>query len=146
MLRKLALVMFAGCAGGDDSVLLSQLDGSWDGTVFVAPDEYVASALFIWDDTQQLVSGTVDVAEIEGPHSYAVRRWSVTNDIVGLELTDVTDGTRGLHLSGTVGATFDGDATVRYPCDVGTCGYVGVISLTKGATTLGTPPTDTGTP
>lgn len=144
MLRiGLMTVLIAGC-GGEDTTLLQALDGAWEGTVTVDPAIYAASALFTWDDANQLLSGEMEVAEPGLAHLYAIRRSSVVSNTVSLELTDATDGTRGLALDGTVGATFEGNATLRYPCPAGTCGYVGVLRLTKGAT-LGTPSTgDTG--
>lgn len=143
MLRVgLITALFAGCSGNEDTTLLVALDGSWDGTVTVEPAIYPASGLFTWDEEKQLLSGQLEVIEPDLPHTYAIRRSTVGTDEVTLELTDATDGTRGLRLIGTVAGTFDGSATLRYPCDAGTCGYVGVLALTKG---LGTPSTgDTG--
>lgn len=144
MLRLgLMAALLAGCGGSKDTTLLQALDGSWVGSVTVDPAIYAASAVFTWDEGKQLLSGQLQIDEPGSPHVYAIRRSRVTSNTVDLELTDATDGTRGLRLDGTVGESFAGNATLRYPCDQGTCGYEGILALTKGAASLGTPTGDT---
>ena len=123
----------AGCAGDEDA-LLGSLAGSWSGAFDTDAGAFPVTAEFDWDKAKAILTGEVDVEEAPGaPQVYAVRRWSTIKDVAYLELTDVTDGTRGLDVSGSVDKTFSGETTLRYTCGADTCGWQGTFDLTPTA-------------
>jgi hypothetical protein len=143
----LALALLAACSHKEDKVL-SELDGWWAGQASPDTGPYGATAHFDWDG--ELLTGEVVVTEPDATHTYAVRRWDVFDgDTIDLNLTDLTDGTRGLQLTGSVKGSYSGKATVRYPCPEGTCGWEGPFDLAAAAPTTGgsgaTPTSPTGT-
>ncbi|MEQ1566387.1 MAG: hypothetical protein ABMA64_12170, partial [Myxococcota bacterium] len=136
----------AGCA--DDAKYLEKLDGTWAGTVTVIGGPFEIHGGFDFDDETEILLGEVTVGETEGSHTYAVRRWEVIKDVTYLEMTDLLDGTRGLDLNVTVAGELSGDATVRYPCQGGPCGWEGTVTMQSALPTGGTgatptPPTET---
>ncbi|MEQ1500936.1 MAG: hypothetical protein ABMB14_01835 [Myxococcota bacterium] len=135
----LMMPLVAACSASEDDTLLAALDGTWSGGVVVGSGgPYKVDGTFAWDGT--LLTGELVIDETSGTppvadtHTYAVRRWT-TDTEVHLDMTDVLDGTRGLDVDAVVGNKLEGEATVRYSCDAGTCGYEGEISMIKGTST-----------
>jgi hypothetical protein len=140
MRRVSALTCLLAACGGDDADLLASLDGAWAGTFATDAGDFPATAEFAWDDEAELLTGEIAVEEAPAtPHTYAVRRWETVKDTAYLELTDVTDGTRGLDVSGLVEGSFAGDTTLRYPCDGITCGWQGTFDLQPSTAAPSTP-------
>lgn len=142
LVHTVALLAAAACGGGGDDV--GKLDGGWTGTIDASGATYTASGSFTYDKEADLLSGELTVSDADPPHTYAIRRSEEISGVLYLELTDITDGTRGLDLDGELKKDFNGTATLRYPCPEGTCGYEGPFSLVRAGTTTGTGPSDTG--
>jgi hypothetical protein len=135
-----ALGIASGCGGSDDKVV-AELAGGWSGSVETANGPVPVVGALAFDEDAGLLTGTFELADPGQSHTYAVRRWDVSRGVVYLDLTDVTQATRGLDLDGEVAADFSGAATVSYPCETGTCGYEGDFLLTRGE-----PPLTVSTP
>lgn len=137
-----------GSIGCGSSKAMEDFAGGWNGTIVGPGVNVTIGGEATWDAEGKILSGQFLVADPapDVPHTYAIRRSEVTSGTLILELTDVLDGTRGLNMSGELeGDAFNGEATVRYPGDVticpsGTCGYMGVLALTRGTP----PPLPTG--
>lgn len=135
-LWAVAAAAASGCSGGGGDV--GALAGDWTGSFDVEGGPYTATGSFAFDKDEELLSGEIVVGDADPPNTYAIRRSEELSGVLYLDLTDVEDGTRGLHLDGEIKAKkFTGTATLNYTCPAGTCGYQGPFSLDKGE---GAPP------
>ena len=136
------LALVTACSSADKR--LSELAGSWAGTVTVEGEVANVNATFTYENEEYL-AGEVRIAEPRGTRTYSVRTAEVFSKVIAIDANTV-DLVYNLDLDGEVtDGQFGGTATMRTDCgQPQQCGWQSPFTLAPGAPPLDT--ADTGAP